>query len=123
MKQITWDDLSLDIQTKMLIYQIEQGNPYNPDIFINKPTADFSEGGFDVYLTKEGSHYWKTTLDAYADRFFKNIDGDNVYAIRVAGVSSDYYVNGKLYAQNVYGFARRTTDIEIDRREFEKLIN
>ena len=44
---LSWDDLQLEIQEKMLSLQAQQGNPRNPEVFRQSLIATKEEGGFD----------------------------------------------------------------------------
>lgn len=55
----SWDELSEEIQNRMLECQEEQGNLRNPEIFKQNITLDKTQGAFDWENTKEGFAYWK----------------------------------------------------------------
>jgi hypothetical protein len=55
----SWNDLSIEIQNRMLECQEEQGNPRNPEIFKKKIDSDKNQGAFDWEDTKEGFNYWR----------------------------------------------------------------
>lgn len=55
----SWNDLSIEIQNRMLECQEEQGNPRNPEIFKENISFDKNHGAFDWEHTKEGFNYWR----------------------------------------------------------------
>jgi dUTP pyrophosphatase len=63
--KVTKEDLNgaikyydLDVVMKMCERQVEQGNPFDPNVFAEKPAATFLEGGFDWEDTPDGFNYW-----------------------------------------------------------------
>lgn len=65
---ITWDDLPVEIQNRMLECQEEQGNPRNPDVFKKCLEIDRTEGGFNWFSTRENASFW---LDILANQKIK----------------------------------------------------
>ena len=54
---ITWDELPIEIQYKILDYQEKQGNPRNPNIFRDDIEAGSIDGGFTWRDTEEGHNF------------------------------------------------------------------
>ena len=59
---ITWDELPIEIQYKILDYQEKQGNPRNPNIFRDDIEAGSIDGGFTWRDTEEGHNFWLEVL-------------------------------------------------------------
>ena len=55
---ITWNELPVEIQEKMLEYQVAQGNERDPEVFIKNITSDISQGGFSWGSTNEDYNFW-----------------------------------------------------------------
>lgn len=62
MKKLTWDDLPIEIQNRMLNCQEEQGNPRNSDVFKKCVEIDSKEGGFNWFRSEEGASFWADVL-------------------------------------------------------------
>lgn len=59
-----YDNLPVEIQERMLMCQVAQGNPSNPNIFRCNVRANGEMGGFDWGATKEGFVTWREVFDA-----------------------------------------------------------
>lgn len=68
---IRWSDLPLEIQQRMLDEQERQGNPRNPDVFINYLHRGNAGGGMTWKKTKEGHKFWEEVLEGHYYIFFK----------------------------------------------------
>jgi len=55
---ITWDDLPVEIQNRILECQEEQGHLKNPDVFKKEIGAGLTKKGFVWKHTVEGSDFW-----------------------------------------------------------------
>lgn len=55
---ITWDELPIEIQHKILDYQEKQGNPRNPNVFRHDIETGSTDGGFTWRDTEEGFSFW-----------------------------------------------------------------
>lgn len=54
--------LGIGIANRMMECQKEQGNIPNLDVFLHTPNASRYEKGFNWSETKEGHHFWYTTI-------------------------------------------------------------
>lgn len=70
---IDFKKLPIQIQKRMLDVQVEQGNPYNSNIFVNDITSDRLAGGFNWLETVEGISFWGDVIinDNHATFFEK----------------------------------------------------
>jgi len=59
---ITWDELPIEIQQKILYYQEKQGNSRNPNIFRHDIETGSIDGGFTWRDTEEGHNFWVNIL-------------------------------------------------------------
>lgn len=59
---ITWDELPLDIQNKMLERQYEQTGKRDEKIFIEHIKAGALSYGFTWDIAKEGHNFWANIL-------------------------------------------------------------
>ncbi len=50
--------LGENIANRMMECQIKQGNPPNLDVFLIRPDASITKGGFNWRITSEGFSYW-----------------------------------------------------------------
>ena len=66
---MTWDDLPIEIQNKMLEHQEKQGNLRNPDVFKKALPANKDDGGFDWPLTEMS--WYKILIRGEFDEFYK----------------------------------------------------
>ena len=66
-----WENLTKEIQDKMLEYQVQQGNPRNPVVFINNIKASRPQEGFTWHRTPEGQHFWDNIISGNISRFYK----------------------------------------------------
>ena len=55
---ITWNELPVEIQEKMLEHQVAQGNKKDPKVLIKSIMTDASGGGFYWWCTDEGYDFW-----------------------------------------------------------------
>ena len=55
---ITWNELPVEIQEKMLEHQVARGNKRDPEVFIKKINSLVSDGGFSWRITNEGHDFW-----------------------------------------------------------------
>ena len=55
---ITWNDLPLEIQNRMLEHQEKQGYLKNPDVFKKETGAGLTKKGFVWGHTIEGHDFW-----------------------------------------------------------------
>ena len=66
-----FDELPVEIQEKMLEYQVRQGNPRNPDIFRKKISTNKFGKGFHWWNTSEGKTFWNLVInDKRFDLFY-----------------------------------------------------
>lgn len=71
-KELTYDELPVEIQERMLLEQEEQGNERNPDVFRGYLQAGENFGGFIWDETNEGFNFWSSILtEGNFDAFFK----------------------------------------------------
>lgn len=69
---ITWDELPIEIQYKILDYQEKQGNPRNPNIFRDDIEAGSLDGGFTWRDTEERHDFWADIFNkGEYDEFYK----------------------------------------------------
>lgn len=74
---ITWDDLPIEIQNRMLECQEEQGNPKNPEVFKIKIGVERTEGGFNWFSTRESASFWlkvliRQKIEIFYEKYPKN---------------------------------------------------
>lgn len=70
MGRFKFKELPLQIQETMMDRQEEQGNPRNPDVFINDITDSKNGGGFDWADSEEGSFFWNEVTCGNLDQFY-----------------------------------------------------
>ena len=77
--------LGKTIANRMMECQKEQGNIPNLDIFLRAPNASRYERGFNWSGTKEGHHFWYTTIidtlqEHYLYKKYKNDRSEGLYS-------------------------------------------
>lgn len=71
-KELTYDELPVEIQERMLLEQEKQGNERNPEVFRKYLHSDGGHEGFYWDETKDGSKFWFSILsNKNFDVFFK----------------------------------------------------
>ena len=70
--------LGIKIANRMMECQKEQGNIPNLDVFLRTPNACRQERGFNWSSTKEGHHFWHTTITdtVYEHYLYKKYKND-----------------------------------------------
>lgn len=80
---ITWDELPIEIQYKILDYQEKQGNPRNPNIFRDDIEAGSTDGGFTWRDTEEGHDFWNKILNGGKFKEFYDLYPEKDISIKI----------------------------------------
>ena len=61
---MTWKELPVEIQKRMLDEQVKQGNQRNQCVFVNEMKASKTSGGFNWDESTESDYFWRQILSA-----------------------------------------------------------
>jgi hypothetical protein len=66
-----WDDLPVEVRSKMLNNQLAQGNLVNPEVFRKDLIAHKGTGGFNWGETENPNMWGKILVDGKINEFYK----------------------------------------------------